>query len=59
MLAAALLLPVERVDRSDQAAENGLAIHRPYPFEDVPQGLKAIFIPRLGRAGPFLAHKGS
>jgi len=58
-LAAAPLLPVEFVNRSYQAAENGFAIHGPYPFEDVPQGYNGIFTPQLGRASPFLGHKGS
>jgi len=44
-LAAAHLLPVEFVNRSYQAAENGFAIHGPYPLEDVPQGLNGIFTP--------------
>jgi len=59
VLSAAPLLPVEFVDRTYQAAENGFAIQGPCPFEDVPQGLNGIFTSWLGRADPFLSHSGS
>ena len=59
VLAAAPLLTVELVDRSNQSAENGIAIHGPRPFQDMPQDLKGIFFLQLGPANPFLSHKGS
>jgi hypothetical protein len=59
VFAAAPLLPVKFINRSNEAAENGFAIHGPYPFEDGPQGFDGIFTPQLRPADPFVAHKGS